>query len=66
MYENNLKTIRNQKKITLRELALLTGISKTHISEIENKKSDMTVTIMCLLANSLNVEPCKICKCNKK
>lgn len=52
-----LKDVRLQKKISLRQLESLSGISKSQISEIENGTSIPTIYTLCLLAVSLDVKP---------
>jgi transcriptional regulator with XRE-family HTH domain len=34
--ENNLRDVRESKRLTIRDLESATGISKSHLSEIEN------------------------------
>ncbi len=55
--ESNLKTVRKAKGITVRELAELTGMSKTYISDVENNHKVPTIYTICLLAAVLDVSP---------
>ena len=57
---SKLKTVRNEKGITIRELAELTGMSKTYISDIENNHKIPTLYTLCLLAATLDVRPEKL------
>lgn len=47
---------REKQNLSIGELAKLSGVSKTTISEIENNKHDTTVTTLCMLAAALNVK----------
>lgn len=52
--------IREERKargLTLVELAKISGVSKSHISEIETGKQLPTLQVLCLLAESLEVSP---------
>lgn len=53
---NKLHEIREEKRISLRDLAKLTGVSKTQINEIENGQSDPTLKTMCRIARALNMK----------
>lgn len=55
--ETNIKKIRLKRKLTLVQLAKLSGVSKSHISEIENGTKMPTLQILCELAVALNVSP---------
>ena len=52
-----LKKIREQKKISLRQLEYMSGVSKSQISAIENGNSMPTILILCQLAAALHVKP---------
>lgn len=51
-----IKEIRKEKNITLDELSKLSGVSKTHINDIENNKKEPTLSIAVALAKALNVQ----------
>ncbi|KZZ83962.1 MULTISPECIES: helix-turn-helix domain-containing protein [Bacillaceae] len=51
----NLKTIREQKKLSLERVAELTGVSKTMIGQIERGGSSPTITTVWKIANGLKV-----------
>ena len=61
---NKLHEIREEKGVSLRELAKLAGVSKTQINEIENGQSDPTLKTMCLIAKALNMKIEDIFWCN--
>lgn len=50
-----IKDIRAQKNITLARLSEKTGISKTHINDIENNIKEPSFSIMVRLAKGLDV-----------
>lgn len=52
-----LREVRTEKHLTIIELAELSGVSKSHISEIENGKQMPSIQILCLLAIALEIEP---------
>lgn len=53
---NKLHEIREEKGVSLRELAKLAGVSKTQINEIENGQSDPTLKTMRRIAKALNMK----------
>lgn len=55
--KSNLKSIRKEKGITVRQLAELSGCSRTYISDIENNHKIPTIYTLCLLAVALGVKP---------
>ncbi len=50
-----LKKVREQKNISLRQLAKKSGVSKNHIEKIENGNTNPSVEVMCRLAKALDV-----------
>lgn len=50
-----LRQARNQKKLTLLELEVATGISEGDISKIENGKKNFAVTTLIKLAQGLDI-----------
>ncbi len=52
-----LKELRLKKSITIRQLAMMSGVSKSQISDIETGKSMPTILTLCQLAEALHVEP---------
>lgn len=56
MIGDNIKTIRDQKKISQYRLSKRTGISQSYISELENGKyKNPTIDIIHKIAKALNV-----------
>lgn len=53
---NNLKIIREEKRLSLDKLAQLTGISKSMLGQIENGKSNPTITTLSKIAYGLNIQ----------
>ncbi len=46
---------RTEKNLSLRELAAMSGVSRTHINEIENGNRHPTVKTLCEIAEVLDV-----------
>lgn len=57
-----IREIRKEKNITLDTLAKLTGMSKGHLSRIERKETDPTITSLARIALALNVDITKLYK----
>lgn len=55
--ESRLKEVRKKKNVSVRELAELTGMSKTYISDVENNHKIPTLYTVCLISVALNVKP---------
>lgn len=53
---NNLKEIREKRKLSLDKVAELTGISKSMLGQIERGESNPSITTICKLANGLKVQ----------
>lgn len=51
-----VKEIRQKKGLTIRALALKSGVSKSEISDIERGEIHPTVYTLCLLASALQVD----------
>ncbi|MGO5053544.1 helix-turn-helix transcriptional regulator [Lachnospiraceae bacterium LCP25S3_G4] len=51
----NVYSIRSEQKMSIRRLAILSGISKTTINDIENGKHIPTIETMCYLCYALDV-----------
>lgn len=51
-----IKEIRKEKNLTLEQLAEKTGISKTHINDVENEIKEPGLSVMVRLAKALNVK----------
>lgn len=52
-----LYAYRTERKMSLRELEELSGISKATINRIENQQYNPTVLTICVLADALDVSP---------
>ena len=52
-----LKEIREKKGLSIRQLALMSGISKSQISKIERGEAIPSILVLCQLADALHVEP---------
>lgn len=53
----NIRQIRKQQKLTLKDLAKLSGVSKSHISAIETGAKMPTIDVVCKLAKALKCKP---------
>lgn len=62
----HLKSIREAKNISIRQLALMSGVSKSQISGIENGKTMPTIKTLCMLAEALKVPPEQLYSYTKK
>lgn len=51
-----LKEIRKKRGISLDELALMTGISKSHLNYIEKNEKDPSLTISIRITKALNID----------
>jgi len=56
-FANNLKKIRNEKGLSQDDLAISDEISRSMISLIETVKTDLTVSKVKLIADTLGVHP---------
>lgn len=52
----NIKILRKQKKLSVQNLALLTGLSKTRLTEIENDQHEARPDELLKIAGALGVE----------
>lgn len=53
----HLYDIQTERNLSIRELSVLSGVSKSQINNIENGKQSPTVYTLCCLAEALNVSP---------
>ncbi|HEY8659099.1 MAG TPA: helix-turn-helix transcriptional regulator [Hanamia sp.] len=51
-----LKKLRNDKKLSMQQLATLAEIEKSQIYRIENGKVDVRISTLYLLADRLNID----------
>jgi len=54
---NRIRTVRKQRRFTLKELERSSGFSATHISEIERGKTSPTIGALVRIAQALGKEP---------
>lgn len=59
----NLRKLRLQRGLTIRELSILSGVSIATISKIENHEIQPTVITICKLCSALNVPINKMIEC---
>lgn len=51
----NVKQIRKERKMTLEQLSIKSGVSTTHISDIENGERGASLEVMIRLAKAFNL-----------
>ena len=61
--EIHINTYRKLKRLTLNELSVKTGISPGQLSQMENKKRNITLKQLCLIGEALGVDPKKLFDC---
>ena len=54
--ESKLKEIRNKKNISLEKLSEITGVSSTHLNDIENNNKIPSIYIIVKIAKCLKLE----------
>lgn len=52
-----VREVRKAKGMSIRDLAAISGVSKSQICRIENNLMHPTMYTLCLLADALGVEP---------
>ena len=57
-----IREIRKNKKMSLYTLSKLTGMSKGHLSKIERRETEPTITSLARIALALNVDIAKLYK----
>lgn len=60
-----IKPIRKRRRMSLRDLSKLTGISKSYLSQLENTHNNLTLDKLQLIANALEVCPLLLIKCDR-
>ena len=53
----HVNEVRVLKHLNLRDLAALSGVSRSEISNIENNLTDPTIRTLCLISRALDVSP---------
>lgn len=61
--ENLIWKLRSSKKLTLHEMEVKTGVSKTAINDIENGKKSPRLDTLQLIANGLDVNVIDLIDC---
>lgn len=51
----NVKQIRTERHMTLKQLSIKSGVSTTHINDIENGKKGASLEVMVRLAKAFNL-----------
>lgn len=51
---------RTKQNLSVRKLSDISGVSKSHINDIERGNAHPTVYTLCLLSLALGVEPCSL------
>ena len=59
-YIVKIRQYRISKNLTQKELAAMTGISQSFLSEIENGRYDIKLSLLCRIAEQLEVSPFKL------
>jgi len=59
-YKLKIKKFREKRKLTQKELALKIEISQSFLSEIENGKYDIKLSMLCKISKTLKVAPGKL------
>ena len=62
---SNVKKLRKKKKLSQIELAVVVGIDRSYLSEIENGRTNMSVNVLYAIADSLGVDIAELFKNNE-
>ena len=62
---SNVKKLRKKKKLSQIELAVVVGIDRSYLSEIENGRANMSVSVLYAVADSLGVDIAELFKNNE-
>lgn len=57
IYILKIKKLRKEKVLSQKELALRIEISQNYLSEIENHKYDIKLSLLCKISEALEVSP---------
>ena len=55
MIELYIKKIREEKNLSQEELSKLSGVSKSHIGDLERNEKEPTISVLCKIAKALKV-----------
>ena len=56
-YRLKVRNYRIKNGMTQKELAMKIGISQNYLSQLENEKFDIKLSLLCKIANALKVSP---------
>lgn len=63
---NNIRQIRKQRQVTQIDLAVMIGIDRAYLSEIENGRTNVSLNILYAIADALNIDIIQFFNRNKK
>jgi transcriptional regulator with XRE-family HTH domain len=52
-----IKNLRQQKNLSIQDLAYLCDMERSSVSRIESGRINITIKTLCLISNALGVEP---------
>lgn len=52
---NNIRTVRKQQHLSQIDLAVMVGIDRAYLSEIENGRTNTTINLLYAIADALNI-----------
>ena len=52
-----IKSLRQEKKLSVQDLAYLCDMERSSMSRIESGRINITIKTLCLISNALEVEP---------
>lgn len=63
---NNIRQIRKQRRVTQIDLAVMIGIDRAYLSEIENGRTNVSLNILYAIADALNTDIIQFFNRNEK
>lgn len=63
---NNIRQIRKQRQVTQIDLAVMIGIDRAYLSEIENGRTNVSLNILYAIADALNIDIIQFFNRNEK
>lgn len=66
MIELFIKEKRLERNLSQQQLANLSGVSKSHIGDLERNEKEPTISVLCMIAKALNVKPEELYKFYEK
>ena len=61
----HIREVREEKGMSIRQLAELSGVSKSHISDIESGRKMPTIYVLCVLAVAMGVQLGELFSCEQ-